>query len=195
MAPTTAVPAIMQDPGYLFWAPLSTALPTNTVAGSKFTDAWPVAWLSFGATEDGSEFAYKTTVEAVKVAEFFDPIRWSTTEREGSFAFNLADYTLNNYKRALNGGTIATVSGAGATLLSKYTLPSPGQEVRAMLGWESLDNTVRLICYQTIQGGEVKSAFKRAPALALIPCSFNFEVPSAGQPFEIFTAGTARVGV
>lgn len=192
--PTTAVPTILQDAGYLFWAPLATALPTNTVTGSKFTDAWPGAWLSWGATEDGSEFSYKTNVEAVKVAEFFDPIKWSTTERSGSFAFNLADYTLNNYKRALNGGTIATVSGTGATLLSKYTLPSPGQEVRAMLGWESLDNTVRLFCYQTIQGGEVKSAFKRAPAMALIPCTFNFEVPSAGQPFEIFTAGVARVG-
>lgn len=195
MAPTTAVPTILQDAGYLFWAPAGTAVPSFTVAGSKFTDAWPVAWISFGATEDGSEFSYKTTVEAVKVAEFFDPIKWATTERSGSFAFNLADYTLNNYKRALNGGTIATVSGTGATTLSKYTLPTPGQEVRSMIGWESLDNTVRIVCYQTIQGGEIKSAFKRAPALALIPCTWNFEVPSAGQPFEIWTAGTARVGV
>ena len=31
----------------------------------------------------------------------------------------------------------------------------PGDEVRCMIGWESLDNTVRLICHQTIQGGEV----------------------------------------
>lgn len=193
--PTTAVPNVLTDPGYLFWAPLASTIPANTVAGSKFTDAWPVAWLSLGATEDGSEFNYESRVEAVSVAEFFDPIKYATTERSGSFAFNLADYTLNNLKRAMNGGTIATVSGTGATTLSKYTPPAPGAEVRAMIGWESLDSTVRLICYQTMQGGAMKSAFKKAPAFAVIPCTFNFEVPSGGQPFEIYTAGTTRVGV
>ena len=63
-----------------------------------------------------------------------------------------------------------------------------------MIGWESLDSTLRLVCYQTLQGGEVQSAFRKAPALALIPCQFNFEVPSSGKPFELFAAGTTRAG-
>ena len=63
-----------------------------------------------------------------------------------------------------------------------------------MLGWESLDSTLRVICYQTLQGGEVASAFKKAPALALIPCTFNFEIPTSGIPFKMFAAGTARAG-
>lgn len=192
--PTTAVPNILTDPGYLFWAPLLSAEPTNTVVGSKFTDSWPVAWISLGATEDGSAFTYETTVEPITVAEFFDPIRYSTTERAGNFSFNLADYTLNNLKRAYNGGTLATVSGAGATLLSSLVPPTPGNEVRAMIGWESLDNTVRIITYQTINSGSITSAFRKAPAFAVIPCTFNFEVPSAGQPWKMYTAGTARVG-
>ena len=43
-------PNVLTDPGYLFIAPLLTTLPTNTVAGGVFTDAWPVAWLPLGAT-------------------------------------------------------------------------------------------------------------------------------------------------
>jgi hypothetical protein len=190
--PTTATPNILTDPGYLFWAPLLTAEPTNTVAGSKFTDAWPGAWLSLGATEDGSEFTTETKVEAITVAEFFDPIKYSTTERSGMFSFALADYTLTNFKRAMNGGALTVVSGTGATQLNKYTPPAPGTEVRCMLGWESVDATMRVIVYQSLQGGSLKSSFKKAPAFATIPCEFNFEVPTSGIPFALYTAGTAR---
>jgi len=190
--PTTATPNILTDPGYLFWAPVLTAIPANTVSGSKFTDAWPGAWINLGATEDGSEFTYEAKVEAINVAEFFDPIRWATTERSGSFAFNLADYTLANWKKAMNGGTLSIVSGTGATQLNKFVPPAPGAEVRAMLGWEALDSTMRIIVYQALQGGAVKSTFKKAPAFAVIPCEFQFEVPASGIPFELYTAGVSR---
>lgn len=193
--PTTAVPNVLTDPGYLFIAPLATAAPTNTVAGSKFTDAWDAAWISLGATEEGSTFAYSSTVEPIRVAEYFDPISYRTTERGGSIAFNLADWTLSNYRRAINGGIAAltATSGTGATSLGTLEPPEPGSEVRAMIGWESLDNSVRLVCHQTIQGGEVSSAFNRAPSKALIPCTFQMEVPSSGKPWTLYSAGADRL--
>lgn len=192
--PPVATPTILTDPGTLLIAPLGTAVPANTVAGGVFTDAWPVAWLPLGATTDGTEFAYQTTVEAIKVAEFFDPIRWVTTERQGSIAFTLASWTLSNYRRALNGGIAAltATSGTGATALYNLRPPTPGSEARAMIGWESLDSTVRLVAYQTIQGGEITTAFKKAPDLAAIPCKFNFEVPSSGVPWDLW--GTTNRG-
>jgi hypothetical protein len=194
MPVTISTPNILTDAGYLLWAPLASSEPTNTVVASAFTDTWPVAWKVLGATEDGSEFTYESNVEAITVAEFFDPIRYATTERSGNFSFNLADYTLNNLSRAFNGGTITPVSGSGTTALNSYVPPTPGNEVRAMIGWESLDKTVRIVCYQTLQGGTVASAFKKAPDKALIPCTFNFEVPSSGTPWKMFTAGSARLG-
>jgi|SRR5689334_18620939 len=190
--PSTATPTLLNDAGYLFWAPLASTIPTMTVSGSKFTDAWPGAWLSLGATEEGSTFEYQINVEAMSVAEFFDPIKYATTARSGSFAFSLADYTLTNLKRAMNGGSLTVVSGTGATQLNKYQPPTPGNEVRAMIGWESLDSTVRVICYQTLSSGTISSQFRKAPDKALIPCTFNFEVPTSGIPFEFYTAGTAR---
>jgi hypothetical protein len=190
--PTTATPNLMTDPGYLFWAPLGSTLPTNTVAGSKFTDAWPVAWINLGATETGTAFSYTTTVAEVTVAEFFDAMKYMTTGRSGNLAFNLADYTLSNYKRAMNGGSLTIVSGTGATQLNTFTPPVPGAEVRAMLGWESLDSTFRLVAFQCFQGGDVQSQFRKAPALAVLPTQFNFEVPAAGIPWQAWTAGTGR---
>lgn len=191
--PTTATPTILQDPGYLFWAPLGSAEPTNTVVGSKFTDAWPVAWISLGATEDGSDFDYEIKVEAVMVAEFFDAIKYSTTERSGSFSFNIATWTFSMITKVMNGGTNTVVSGTTTTQLTSYVPPAPGSEVRAMLGWESLDSTVRIIMYQCINAGGIKSSFKKAPAMATLAAEFNFEVPSAGNPWKMYTAGQARI--
>lgn len=192
--PSTATPNLLQDPGYLFWAPLASTLPTNTVTGSVFTDSWPVAWINLGATEDGSEFSTETSVEPVRVAELFDPVRWNTVDRTSKIAFALADFTLNNLKRVLNGGTLATVSGSGATTLSRFTPPIAGSEVRSMIGWESLDATVRLVCYQTLQGGAVSIANKRRPAKATLSATFNLEKPTSTEPWDMWTAGTARVG-
>jgi hypothetical protein len=190
--PTTAIPTLLQDPGYLLGAPIGSTLPTMTVVGSKFTDAWPGAWVSLGATEDGSDFTYETKVEAVYVAEFIDAILWNTTERTGSFAFSLTNFTLTNMSKAFNGGTLAIVSGTGTTQLNRLDPPDPGNEVRMMIGWESLDGTVRIIAYQCLQGGSMKATFKKRPAVAGIPCTFNFEKPSATEPFSMWSAGTAR---
>lgn len=194
--PDIAVPKILTDPGYLFIAPLGTALPTNTVLASAFTDAWASAWIPLGATEDGSEFAYNSTVEPITVAELPDPIEYRTTGRAGRIAFNLANWTLSNMRRALNGGIapLTPTSGTGGTALGTLEPPDPGDEVRAMIGWESLDNTTRLIARQTLQGGEITSAFRRAPAKAVIPCTFQMETPLAAKPFVIFAAGADRVG-
>lgn len=192
--PTTPVPSLMVGAGYLFWAPLATAEPANTVAGSKFTDAWPVAWLSLGATKDGSTDKTSTKIEAIEAAEFIDPLQYVTTGREASLSASLMDYTLANFKRAMNGGTQTTVSGTGATSLTSYVPPVPGAEIRCMLGWESLDNTVRKIYYQCFQGGDTSQDYAKAPKNTVIPVEFKLEVPSSGIPWKMYAAGTTRVG-
>jgi hypothetical protein len=199
--PTTATPVIMTDPGFIFLAPLGTALPAagvgGTVAGSKFTDSWSAGWINEGGTEDGSEFSFSTSVEPIRVAEIFNPIQYAVTEQATSMAFSLADFIAHNLRRAMNVGTanLSTISGAGATLLSRLRPPAPSEIVRQMVGWESLDGTMRLFGYQVINGGEVTSAFKKSPDNALIPFQLNFEVPlSPTVPFDFFIAGDTRKG-
>lgn len=194
MPPTVATPKVLTDPGFLWLAPLGTAEPTNTVAGGVFTDTVDAAYLPLGATTEGSTFSYSTTVEPIRVAELFDPVKYATTERGGSMAFNLAHWSLSNYRRALNGGVAAltALSGTGATSLFELEPPDPGEEVRAMLLWESTDSTVRILLRQVLQGGEISSAFVKAPDIAAIPCTFNMEMPSAAKPWVMWSAGTDR---
>ena len=195
MPPAVATPTVLTDPGFLWLAPLATAEPTNTVTGSVFTDTIPVAWIPLGATTEGSTFSYSSTVEAIRVAELFDPVKYATTERNGSIAFNLASWTLSNYNRALNGGVAALTptSGTGATALTKVEPPAPGSEVRCMVLWESTDSTVRILVRQALQGGEVSTAFQRAPSIAAIPCTYNMEIPTGGtKPWVMWGAGASR---
>jgi len=195
MPPAAVVtPNVLTDPGYLFIAPLGSTEPTNTVAGSVFTDSWPVAWLPLGATEDGTELTYGNTVEAITVAEFFYPIKYATTEAHSSVAFNLANVGLTNYRRAMNGGAgaLTATSGTGATALYTVQPTTPGAEIRVMIGWESLDNTLRFVGRQCLQGGEVTTAFRKAPAFGVIPCTFNLEKPASAEPFQIWGAGATR---
>lgn len=194
MPPAVATPNVLSDPGFLWLAPLGTAAPTNTVTAGKFSDAVAAAWLPLGATTEGSSFTYSTEVEAIEAAEFFDPIRYATVSRSGAVAFNLMNWTLSNYRRALNGGVAALVPvGTGGSELTTFEPPDPGSEVRAMLLWESTDATIRMMFRQVLQGGEVESAFRKAPAVAAIPCTFNLEVPTAGKPFTVWGAGLTRV--
>lgn len=195
MPPAVATPTVLTDPGFLWVSPLGTAAPANTVAGGVFTDAVPSAWIPFGATTEGSTFAYSTTVEPIRVAELFDPVKYATTERGGSIAFNLAHWSLSNYRRALNGGIAAlTAVGTAGSELTTLEPQSPGTEVRAMILWESTDSTLRLMLRQTLQGGEISSAFAKAPSIAAIPCTYNMEMPTGGaKPWIMWAAGTTRV--
>jgi hypothetical protein len=159
-----------------------------------FTDAWPVAWVNLGATSDGSKFVYDLKVDKIVAAELFDPIAWKTVERSGNISFALMSWTLSNLKTVLNGGALTVVSGTTTTQLNKYEPPAPGTEVRSMIGWESLDATTRIVCYQCLQGGTMETDFKRVPSTALMPAQFNFEIPtSPAVPFSIWTAGVARI--
>jgi hypothetical protein len=195
MPPVVATPSILTDPGFLWAAPIGSSDPTNTVTGSKFTDTVPVAWVPLGATSEGSTFNYSSTVEPVRVAELYDPIAYFTTERSGNIAFNLASYTLSNFNRAVNGGVAPlTPTGSGATSLTTFEPPDPGEEVRCMILWESTDATVRIRLKRVINGSEVSMAFQKAPSFATIPFQFQMEIPQGtSKPFTVWGAGTGRV--
>jgi hypothetical protein len=185
----------MMDPGYLWLAPAGTTFPTNggTAVGSKFTDSPSVTFVEIGATEDGHRFRYAPSIEAVTVAEFLDPVKWRTVSREGSFAFNMADYTLKNMQRALNGGVI-TATGAAGTQVNELTPPGLGAETRQAIMWESADATMRIFMYSTVNVAEMETAFNKAPAIAVLPCEFRFELDGNGNIFKVYGTST-RLGV
>jgi hypothetical protein len=191
MSPTLPANALLNDPGFLLWAPLGSSLPTNTVVGSVFTDAWPVAWIPLGITDTGSEFDTNLTVAPIPAAESLDPIAYRTTDRTSQITFMLKNFTATNLQRALNGAT-TTVTGTTTTTMTQIDPPVLGTETRFMLGWESNDGTVRLVGFQCVNSGSIKTTFAKAPSTATIPFTAMLEKPSTSQPYRWFTAGTAR---
>lgn len=188
MANTAIVPPnLLIEPGFLYWSTLLTAVPTNTVVASKYTDTWPVGWVPLGPTESGTDFSYTTTVSKIEVAELYDPVAFRTTAREGHFGFALANVTAANLTRALN-GAINTVTGTGGTQSTQITPVTPGNETRAQIGWESFDSSVRIVAFQIFNSGELKLSANKAPAKVTIPWMANFEVPAlGGPPWSIWT--------
>ena len=179
--PAITVPKapLATGPGYLYYAPLGTSLPANTVAGSVFTDAWPGGWLAWGVTREGSEFQYSVDTDNVSAAEYFDPLVIVTTGRAAQVAFEVMILSATTMKRALNGGTVAT-SGSGATLLTTVTPPAAGSETRQMVGWESQDNTERLVMELVLAK---KASAPKGPA------GNDRGPPQAGGPPAVVPAG------
>jgi hypothetical protein len=192
--PTMTTPLLATDPGFLFYAPLGTAEPTHAVTGSIFSDTWAAAWVPLGPTEEGSTFNWQTSFDPVTVAELPDPVKMVSTGRTGSIAFALANFTLTNLKRVLNGGTVTT-TGATTTTMTTYTPPNLGAEGRCMIGFESQDATERLILRQVINTAQVTIARRKGSDNANLPVEFTLEAPATGlAPFEYRAAGVARLG-
>lgn len=190
---TIATPLLLTDPGFLYWAPVGSSVPTHTVAGSVFTDTWASPWIPLGMTDSGSTITTSLTVEPVEAAESFDPIALRTTARSARVEMSLLNFTAATLARTINTAG-ATVSGTGATLLTKVSPPNPGSEVRCMIGFESLDSTVRWVAYQVINSGDVAIAFQKAPTKSVLPWNAQCEKPSATPPVDWWFAGATRTG-
>jgi hypothetical protein len=190
------IPKLLNDPGVLYWAPLGTAIPAESVAlgGQTYTNSWASPWEPLGATVEGMNFSYSTSVEEIRVAEFFDPVKQVTVERGGSIAFALTSLTLAKLSIALNGGVVTTTAATTTSGQSQRLEPAtPGTEIRRMIGWESTDNSVRIVLRQVLNVAELSIAPRRGTDVATIPTEFRMEVPQSGvSPFAIMTAGTDR---
>jgi hypothetical protein len=190
--PAAVVPknALALGAGYLYYQNSGGAEPGWTVTGSVFTDVW-TGWSLLGITKEGHEFSYEIETDTIEAAEYLDPLQYVTTGRSASIKFELMQIHATNFRRALNGGTIST-TGSGTTLRSTYRPPVVGAEIRCEIGWESTDNSERLLIEQAFQTGNISIARKKGNDNATIPCEFHCEIAPSGDPFRYETAGTLR---
>lgn len=195
MATGAVNPALLlRGPGIFYSADLGTAEPSATVTAGKFsTAAWGGAWLPVGSTDDGHEFSDAADFEGVTVAESSYDIQTVTTGRTATWSCSLAEINKTNLMLALNGGTATVVSATAGAEMTTVTPPTVGSEVRKMIGWQSEDDTVRLIGYSVVQVGSLGVAFRKGADKATLTLEFRLNKPASGDPYKIFLAGSGRV--
>lgn len=186
-----AAPQLLTDPGFLYWAPMGSTLPTGVSTASAFTDTWPVAWVPLGMTESGTDIDITMTTSPITGAEVIEPIAYRTTDRTGMITFNLMSVTATNLARAFNGAA-TTVTGTAGSTVTQLDPPVVGQEIRAMLGFESLDSTFRFVGFQCFNSGDIKMSFNKAPKTTGVPFKAMLEKPATTLPWRAWTAGMAR---
>lgn len=188
---TIAKDALAKNPGTLFWAPPATAMPDYTVAASVFSvNAW-TGWFQLGITKEGSEFTYDLSQDPIQAAEYLDDIDQVTTGRVVMMKFELMRINATNLARALNRPTVAT-TGSGTTLRSTVKAPALGAELYCMLGWQSQDDTERLVFANAFQTGTVTMSRKKGADVATLPLEYKAFPDGNGDPFIYDSAGTVR---
>lgn len=191
--PAVVVPkgALSFGAGYIYVSDLGVSAPTNTVVGSVFTDTWPAGWNLVGVTREGHTLNVGVDTDAVEAAEYVDPLLNVVTGRTITAEMELMQIHLTNFKRAFNGGTKST-SGSGTTLLTTFTLPAIGAEVRQQVGWESVDGTERWWAMQCFQTGSVAIQRQKGADNASLPLTWTMEPDASSQPIYFAAAGVTR---
>jgi hypothetical protein len=194
-APTIDTSGGSYGAGYLWWAQLGSAEPTYAAAGSVFTDVVTAPYIPLGPTLEGNELETAIETDQAYVAEILDSVKTVTTTRTTTISFSLYNTTAQNYKRVMNGGTLATVSGSGGSLISSFDPVQAGQEIRAMLLFESTQNDERAVLYQVMQVGSITERRRKGSDYNIFPAQFRCEVyPTNGRSIRRYYAGTTRLG-
>jgi hypothetical protein len=188
---TIAKDALAKNPGTLFWAPPATALPDYTVAGSVFSvNAW-TGWFQLGITKAGHVFTIDVSNSPIKAAEYLDDIDQVDDGRIITLKFELMRINATNLARVLNRPTVVT-AGSGTTLRSTVKMPALGSGLYCMLGWQSQDDTERVVCANAYQIGSTAISRMKGADVATLAVEYKCFPDSNGDPFVYDSAGVLR---
>lgn len=187
--------------GTLYVAPVGTTEPTSV------TGAWAAGWQPLGYTDQGSVFTFTPAFQEVTVEEEYYPLRQSPNGAKAEMTFALAEATAQNMLIVLNAGVgttqVATATGTNPDGSIWVEPPIIGQEVRLMIGWDSLvegaaqptPGTIpfgRMIMRQCLQTGAVSETHRRGSNKRMYAATFSVEKPATLQPFRfIYPAALA----
>lgn len=111
---------VMLGPGYFYIAPHTSGVPEAPPAFTgalKLTDDPAGNWVDVGFSEDGWSFAGQNVFSFWTPAELVDPVATVKDSAEYHFRGVMAQFSLENLKTALSGGTIVEDT-AGVSMTS-----------------------------------------------------------------------------
>jgi hypothetical protein len=191
--PTFTVPktGLAKGPGTLFYADPGTAFPTYTVVGSVWSDNTWASWTQWGITKGGSEWTIDVSQDPIQAAEYIDDIDQVTTGRVVSVKFEIMNITAALMVRALNRPTPAT-TGSGTTKRTTVKMPGLGAEQFSMMGWQSTDDTERIIGPNCLQIGSMTINRKKGADVGTMTLEMKLFPDATGEPYYHDFAGAVR---
>lgn len=176
----------------LYYAPLGTALPADTLAAGG---AWPVGWVKVGLTTEPLVVAYEFETKSPKLQQALGSVKSKKTSEEVRFETVMAQLNFTSIGKVWN--TKVTVTPAAAGQPAKERLQGGGSRQMTMLMWgfegEQEDENgiiypVRGIIYrgQATEGGEVEFSSEDYTGIPLkIKANEDLSKPKGERCFEI----------
>ena len=183
---TGTVDNLIQGTGYLYWAPLGTSEPADTAITSEPSGDW----VNLGFTKEGVELQTTQEFSELEVDQLVFTAERRLMKVEYKIVTNLAEATLDNFKRALNGGTVTDVDAdTGTPGYSKFEpLTDPTDVDYGMLIFDGLAPSGfprRVIVRKALQVGDVNAKYAKDGQL-VFPVEFAAHyVSSSVKPFKI----------
>lgn len=163
---------------------------TPAVFPANPTTAPAAGWTDVGYSEEGWTAEVDKTFADVEVAEEVDPIAVLKTAQAIRMTGAFAQASLDNFRIAMGGGTIATgVPGAG---FDTYTPPSTTDRTEFELLFRTFAPGTAAQGFlrdwqfpRTVATGAISIPHRKAPDKSLIGVEFRALIPSAGSIFSI----------
>lgn len=160
------------------------AFPTNS------TTALAAGWTDVGYSEEGWTAEVDKTFADVEVAEEVDPIAVLKTAQAIRMNGAFAQASLDNFRIAMGGGTIATGSpGAG---FDTYTPPTTTERTEFQLLFRTSAPGTAAQGFlrdwrfpRTVATGAISMPHRKAPDKTLVGVEFRALIPTAGSIFSI----------
>lgn len=163
---------VILTPASIFYAPIGTTLPLETLAAGA---AWPAGWVDLGYTTEPSEVNYSFEVTKIEVEQALAPLRVYKEKEEVTVETVLAQHSGLNISLALGGKLTTTPAAIGTPGSEKVTFGGNVAIPEYLFGLEGSyvdgSNTfpVRVILYKAsaAEGGKFAFAKKEVAGVPL----------------------------
>lgn len=177
---------LIMGPATLYTATFGAVEPLDTAIAA---DPDSLVWTDVGGTSDGVNIVLNNDYTELTVDQIVDRVGSRLTKRTMTIQTNMAETTLENFKVALNGGTIAT--GAGYKSLEPNFATSATQPVYIALlldGFAPGQTRRRVIVRRALSTANVEVAYKK-DAQTMFAVTFTAHYVSASiAPFKVIDA-------
>lgn len=127
------VAAITMTNALLYYAPLGTTLPADTLAAGG---TWPVGWVRLGYTSAPLVFAYNYETKAPEIQEAMGAVKRKKISEEGTLETTMAELGFVSLPKIWGGSNVVTAPGVGQVGKETFKIGGASQMPVLMWGFE-----------------------------------------------------------